>query len=54
MVAAYDLSKNKPLQESEIKRLEVAMQRINKAVEGLDYEKQTRTNCRKIRKGKFT
>lgn len=34
MVAAYDLAKNKPLQLDELKRLEVSMQRINKAVEG--------------------
>lgn len=34
LVAAYDLSKNKPLQLDELKRLELSMQRINKAVEG--------------------
>lgn len=34
LVAAYDLAKNKPLQADEIKRLELSMQRINKAVEG--------------------
>jgi hypothetical protein len=34
LVAAYDLKKNKALTLDEIERLEVAMQRINKAVEG--------------------
>lgn len=33
LVAAYDIAKNKPLQPDEVKRLEVAMQRINKAVQ---------------------
>ena len=33
LVAAYDLSKNKPLQVEELKRLETAMQRITRSLE---------------------
>lgn len=33
LVAAYDLKKNKPLSGDEIERLELSMQRINKALE---------------------
>jgi hypothetical protein len=34
LVAAYDLKHNKSLTSDELGRLELAMQRINKAVEG--------------------